>query len=56
MLQLYVIECFSTILIEPETKVQALRAALIEGENSGPPEPFNGEDFLTEIRMKHGAQ
>jgi antitoxin ParD1/3/4 len=44
------------LLEEHETKVQALRAALIEGENSGPPEPFNGEDFLAEIRMKHGAQ
>lgn len=33
-----------------ETKTAALRNALIEGENSGPPAPFDFEAFL---RRKH---
>lgn len=34
------------LLEEQETKLAALRAALIEGENSGPVEPFDFEAFI----------
>ena len=30
----------------------ALRQALIEGENSGPPKPWNLDSFLAERRLK----
>ncbi len=35
-------------LEEREAKLQALRDALIAGENSGPPQPFDIEQFLAE--------
>ncbi len=38
------------LLEEHEIKVAALRAALIEGENSGPPEPFDVDSFLAAKR------
>ena len=38
------------LLEEHEMKVEALRAALIEGEDSGPPAPFDVEAFLSEKR------
>jgi antitoxin ParD1/3/4 len=34
---------------ERETKLEALRNALIEGEQSGEPVPFDLEDFLREM-------
>jgi antitoxin ParD1/3/4 len=34
------------LLEEEEAKLAALRAALIEGENSGPSTPFDFEEFL----------
>jgi antitoxin ParD1/3/4 len=34
------------LLEERETRLAALRAALVEGEQSGPSEPFNFDDFL----------
>ena len=34
------------LLEEHETKLAALRAALIEGEQSGPSEPFDFDRFL----------
>jgi antitoxin ParD1/3/4 len=36
------------LLEEREAKLEALRAALIEGEESGPGMPFDVEEFLAE--------
>ena len=41
------------LLEEHEAKVKALRDALIAGEESGPPVPFDNEAFLKRIRTKH---
>jgi antitoxin ParD1/3/4 len=41
------------LLEEHEMKVEALRAALIEGETSGAPTPFDLEQFLEEMRQSH---
>jgi antitoxin ParD1/3/4 len=38
------------LLEEHEAKLEALRAALIEGENSGPPETVDFDRFLAERR------
>jgi antitoxin ParD1/3/4 len=37
------------LLEERETRLAALRAALIEGEESGAPQPFDVETFLAEM-------
>ena len=42
------------LLEEHETKLQALRHALVEGENSGMPASINTEDFLKSMHQKHG--
>lgn len=42
------------LLEEHEAQVDALRAALIEGEQSGAPQPFKGAAFLKKMRAKHG--
>jgi antitoxin ParD1/3/4 len=39
------------LLEEHETKVRALRAALIEGEESGLSEPFDVEQFVRQKRV-----
>jgi antitoxin ParD1/3/4 len=38
------------LLEEQETKLSALRAALIEGEESGPPTPFDFDAFIERKR------
>jgi antitoxin ParD1/3/4 len=38
------------VLEEQEAKLASLRAALIEGENSGPSTPFDFDDFISRKR------
>ncbi len=40
------------LLEEREMKVEALRAALIEGEQSGPSTPFDFDEFIERKRQK----
>lgn len=40
------------LLEEHETKLAALRAALIEGEQSGPSQPFDFDHFLERKRAQ----
>ena len=44
------------LLEEQDAKLEALRAALIEGEESGEPQPFDSEAFLTEMREKYAER
>lgn len=44
------------LLEEHEVQIEAIRAALIEGENSGPPQPFDFEAFLTRKRAEYGDE
>ena len=37
-----------------QVDIEAIRAALIEGEQSGEPQPFNVEQFKKEMTAKHG--
>jgi antitoxin ParD1/3/4 len=41
------------LLEEHESRLQALRQALIDGERSGAPEPFDGEAFIAEMNARH---
>ncbi len=43
------------LLEEHEAKVQALRAALIVGEESGEPRAFDTDAFLKRMHEKHGG-
>ncbi|WP_406276593.1 type II toxin-antitoxin system ParD family antitoxin [Nocardia sp. NBC_00881] len=40
------------LLEDRETKLRAVRAALIEAENAGPSLPFDGEDYLAAKRAE----
>ncbi len=44
------------LLEENEAKVRALRQALIDGENSGPPAPFDSVAFLRKMRETYGEE
>ncbi len=44
------------LLESQETKLAALRAALIAGEQSGKPEPFDVESFLAEVNADYDAK
>jgi antitoxin ParD1/3/4 len=41
------------LLEEHEARVKALQDALIAGEESGSPEPFDNEAFLNRMRARH---
>ena len=43
------------LLEEHENKVKALQDALIEGERSGEPQPFDRDGFLKRMHEKHIA-
>ena len=43
------------LLEEQEAKLEALRAALIEGEESGPSTPFDIEAFLVEMNTPQAS-
>lgn len=43
------------LLEEHEAKVKALQDALVAGEESGPPVPFDNEAFLTRMRTRHAG-
>ena len=40
------------LLEEHEARVEALRSALIEGEQSGPAKSFNAKKFLASVKKK----
>lgn len=43
-------------LLEAEQEyIAAARAALIEGENSGPPEPFDFDDFIARRKAQRAG-
>lgn len=42
------------LLQEYEAKVKVLEAALIEGEESGEPQPFDNEAFKARMRAEYG--
>jgi antitoxin ParD1/3/4 len=44
------------LLEEHEAKVRALQDALIAGEQSGTPRPFDSEAFLSRMHAKHAAK
>lgn len=50
-----VIEAGLRLLEEREAKIRALRAAIEEGEASGPAEPFDLDEFLAECRAERQA-
>ncbi len=41
------------LLEEREAKLSGLQEALLAGENSGEPTPFDSEAFLEKIKMKY---
>ncbi|MDH5764243.1 MAG: type II toxin-antitoxin system ParD family antitoxin [Nitrospinota bacterium] len=41
------------MLEEHEARVEALRSALIEGEQSGPAKKFEAKKFLVSVKKKH---
>ena len=47
-----VIEAGLRLLEERDAKIRAVRQALKEGEESGPAEPFDVEEFLAERRRE----
>ncbi|MEI4263476.1 type II toxin-antitoxin system ParD family antitoxin [Roseovarius sp. D0-M9] len=44
------------LLEEHETMVRALQDALVAGEQSGTPRPFDNEAFLNRMHAKHAAK
>lgn len=39
-----------------QADIEAIRAALIEGEKSGDPQPFDGRQFKQEMAVKHAGK
>lgn len=47
-----VVEAGLKLLKEEQARIEWLRKALIEGENSGPSVPFNPEDLMASVRER----
>lgn len=43
------------LLEEHEMQIERLRAAIIEGERSGQPEPFDFDEFLAQKHRQYGG-
>ncbi len=39
--------------LRDQAEIEAIRAAIIEGEQSGEPQQFDGEEFLKEMHRKY---
>jgi antitoxin ParD1/3/4 len=50
-----VVQAGLRLLEEQEAKLRTLRAALIEGEQSGPGEHFDIEEFIEEMRRSRAS-
>jgi antitoxin ParD1/3/4 len=50
-----VVQAGLRLLEEREAYVKAVRAALIEGEESGPPEPFDFDEFIARKRAQRSV-
>jgi antitoxin ParD1/3/4 len=50
-----VVEAGLRMLEEAQSKERSLEDALIAGERSGAASPFDGERFLSRMRLKHGG-
>jgi antitoxin ParD1/3/4 len=48
-----VVQAGLRLLEEQEAYVEAVRAAIIEGEKSGEPQPFDLKEFLAEMHRDH---
>lgn len=48
-----VVQAGLRLLEEQEAYVEAVRAAIIEGEESGEPQPFDLKEFLAEMHRDH---
>ncbi len=48
-----VVQAGLKLLEEREAYVETVRAAILEGEQSGEPQPFDLEEFLAEMRREH---
>ena len=48
-----VVQAGLRLLEEQEAHVEAVRAAIIEGEESGEPQPFDLKEFLAEMHRDH---
>ncbi|MBP1858547.1 type II toxin-antitoxin system ParD family antitoxin [Rhizobium herbae] len=51
-----VVQAGLRLLRDDDAKLEALRAALIEGEESGEPEEFDFDDFLKQMHGKYAAR
>jgi antitoxin ParD1/3/4 len=48
-----VVQAGLRLLEEQSAQLEQLRAALIEGEESGEPRPFDNDEFVARMRAKH---
>jgi antitoxin ParD1/3/4 len=50
-----VVDAALRLLRENEGGIDAIRAAIEEGEASGEPQPFDADEFLMRMHRKYGA-